>query len=101
MQYDGLLETSGKHVLIGLTTMPFSLPGAAMLFTKKTITGSLIGGAKATQDMIDFCCAKNIYPEIEVIGADKIVDALKALDGKNDSLKRYVIDCSTIPGQSE
>ncbi len=46
--------------------------------------------------MMDYCCAKNVFPDIQVIKANEIVDVLKQLKEKNDTGKRYVLDCSTI-----
>lgn len=96
MPYASLLASDGQHTLIGLTTQPFSVPGAPFLFSQKSIRGSLIGGTQKTQEMIDFCCSKGVYPAIKVIDAKEISDTLKKLDEKNDSIVRYVIDCSTI-----
>jgi len=97
MPYAGMLDAAGKYICIGLTTAPFSIAAPALLFSQKTIQGSLIGGTKATQEMIDFCCEKGIYPAIQVIPATDIIATLKKLDEKNDSVVRYVIDCATIP----
>eukprot|EP00960_Hanusia_phi_P039500 753915-Hanusia_phi.AAC.31 len=96
MPYIGLLATKGTHVMIGLTTKPLSVAGSALLFGRQNVTGSLIGGMQRTQEMIDFCCSKNIFPDVKVIGATEIKDALTKLEGKNDSLVRYVIDCGTF-----
>jgi D-arabinose 1-dehydrogenase-like Zn-dependent alcohol dehydrogenase len=46
--------------------------------------------------MMDFCVAKGIYPEVEVIKMDQIVPSLQKLKEKNDRLVRFVIDCSSI-----
>jgi len=56
------------------------------------VAGSLIGGMKSTQECVDFCAAKNIYPDCEMIEA-KDLDATwdKLVQGGADGL-RYVID---------
>eukprot|EP00227_Mantoniella_beaufortii_P015055 CAMPEP_0197592856 /NCGR_PEP_ID=MMETSP1326-20131121/16142_1 /TAXON_ID=1155430 /ORGANISM="Genus nov. species nov., Strain RCC2288" /LENGTH=360 /DNA_ID=CAMNT_0043158661 /DNA_START=48 /DNA_END=1130 /DNA_ORIENTATION=+ len=97
MPYANLLCGDGQMTLIGLTTEPFSVPGAPFLFSQKSLRGSLIGGTQRTQEMIDFCCSKGVYPDIKVIPATEVMDVLKKLEEKNDSIVRYVIDCATIP----
>ena len=57
----------------------------------KTITGSLVGGTKVTQEMIDFCVAHKIYPNIEVIPIQYANEALERLI-KKDVKYRFVID---------
>eukprot|EP00802_Teleaulax_amphioxeia_P019922 Tamp_20177.p1 GENE.Tamp_20177~~Tamp_20177.p1 ORF type:complete len:361 (+),score=102.73 Tamp_20177:39-1085(+) len=96
MPYIGTLKTDGKHVLIGLTGKPMSIAGAPFLFGRVSVTGSLIGGIKATQEMMDFCTKNNIYPNVQVIKASEVQGALEKLDKKSDQIVRYVIDCSTL-----
>lgn len=91
-----LLATDGTIVLLGLSTVPVSYAVPNFLFSRHTVTGSLIGGMKRTQEMMDFCCSKGIFPEVQVIGQDAIMESLTKLKTKNDSLIRYVIDCSTL-----
>lgn len=98
MPYIGTLKTDGKHVLIGLTGKPFSLPGAPFLFGRVSVTGSLIGGVERTQEMMDFCVKNNIYPNVQVIKGTEIQGALEKLDKKSDTMVRYVIDCSSFKG---
>ncbi len=57
----------------------------------RTISGSLTGGTKVTQEMIDFCAAQNIYPNIEVIPIQYANEALERLI-KSDVKYRFVID---------
>lgn len=92
----GLLATDGKIVLIGLQPAPMSYAVPNFLFSRHTITGSLIGGMKRTQEMMDFCVKNGIYPEVEVIKMDQIMPSLQTLKAKNDRLVRFVIDCSSI-----
>lgn len=93
---DGLLVTDGTFVAIGLCPAPMKLMTPPLLFGRKSVAGSLMGGMQMTQEMMDFACAKDIFPDVEVIGKDRIAGALKALDKKNDHMLRYVIDCSTF-----
>lgn len=57
----------------------------------KTITGSVMGGTKETQEMIDFCAANGIYPEIEIIPIQYVNEALERMENK-DVKYRFVID---------
>ena len=62
------------------------------MWKRASISGSLIGGIAETQECIDLCAAQNIKPEIEIVTAERIDDVYRILDGKNDSVKRYVLD---------
>ena len=57
----------------------------------KTVSGSVAGGTKLTQEMIDFCDAHKIYPNIEVIPIQYANEALERLI-KRDVKYRFVID---------
>ena len=57
----------------------------------KTISGSVTGGTKVTQEMIDFCASHKIYPNIEVIPIQYANEALERLI-KKDVKYRFVID---------
>lgn len=57
----------------------------------KTISGSVTGGTKQTQEMLDFCAANEIYPNIETIPIQQINEALERLINK-DVKYRFVID---------
>lgn len=57
----------------------------------RTVTGSTTGGVKQTQEMLDFCASKKIYPEIELIPVSYINEALERLI-KKDVKYRFVID---------
>ena len=57
----------------------------------RTISGSVTGGTKETQEMIDFCAAKGIYPNIEVIPIEYANKALERVINR-DVKYRFVID---------
>lgn len=57
----------------------------------KTVAGSITGGTKEIQEMIDFCAANKIYPSIEVIPIEYINEALQRVVNK-DVKYRFVID---------
>lgn len=57
----------------------------------KTISGSITGGTKQTQEMLDFCAAHKIFPEVEIIPIQYANEALERLI-KKDVKYRFVID---------
>ena len=57
----------------------------------KTISGSLVGGVKETQEMLDFCSAHKIYPNIEIVPIQYVNEAWERLT-KGDVKYRFVID---------
>lgn len=64
------------------------------MMRRKSIAGSLIGGLQETQECIDFCHKHNIEPEYKLITYKDLPNVYHALDGKNDSITRYVLDIS-------
>jgi uncharacterized zinc-type alcohol dehydrogenase-like protein len=62
------------------------------MFNRFSISGSLIGGIKATQECVNFCNERNVYPDCQVIEADKIAWAWEQLNSSNADGVRYVID---------
>lgn len=86
-----LLKTNGKLVLVGGTTKPFELPAFPLILGRKMVGGSLIGGIKETQEMIDFAAKHDITAVIEVIPVDYINTAMERLQ-KTDVRYRFVID---------
>ena len=67
------------------------LTGNALVFGRKNITGSLIGGMAETQEVVDYCAARNIKSDIEMITPDQITNAYARVINK-DVRYRFVID---------
>ena len=67
--------------------------GVNIICWNRAVGGSAIGGIPETQEMLDFCAAKNIYPDVEFIAMNEINDAYERLL-KNDVRYRFVIDMS-------
>jgi uncharacterized zinc-type alcohol dehydrogenase-like protein len=61
----------------------------------RAVGGSAIGGIPETQEMLDFCAVKNIYPDCEMIRMDEVNDAYERLL-KNDVRYRFVIDMASM-----
>jgi len=93
--YINMLKTHGVFALVGAPAEPFALPGFPLIMQNKTITGSLIGGIKETQEMMDYCAEHNIVSEVEVIGFDKLEEAYDRTL-KSDVKYRFVLDVATL-----
>lgn len=92
MLYHNLLRNDGTLVQLGLVQKPHELPQTPLIFKRAGVSGSLIGGIKNTQEVIDLCQSKKIYPTIEVVPVSKINDIFHELQGKNTMPRRYVLD---------
>ncbi|GAB2277518.1 cinnamoyl-Coa reductase, variant 3 [Dionaea muscipula] len=88
--YMWLLKTTGVLVLVGFPSKVEFGP-ASLILGMKTVTGSLTGGTRETQEMLDFCAANGVYPKVEVIPIQYASEALERLI-KKDVKYRFVID---------
>ncbi|KAJ0039715.1 hypothetical protein Pint_27734 [Pistacia integerrima] len=86
-----LLKSNGKLIMVGAPEKPLELPIFPLLMGRKTVAGSMGGGMKETQEMIDFAAKHNITADIEVISMDYVNTAMERLD-KADVRYRFVID---------
>ncbi|XP_077222594.1 cinnamyl alcohol dehydrogenase 2-like [Tasmannia lanceolata] len=86
-----LLKVHGKLVMVGGPERPLELPVHPLLEGGKTVAGSLIGGMKETQEMIDFAAKHNITADIELVPMDYVNKAMERL-AKADVRYRFVID---------
>lgn len=91
----GMLTLDGNLTLVGAPEKPLSVSSFALLFGRKTLSGSLIGGIKETQEMLDFCGQHNIIADVEVIPMQKINEAYERLL-KSDVKYRFSIDMATL-----
>ena len=73
----------------------FSINVGQLVFGRKTLAGSLIGGIKETQEMLNFCGEKQIVSEVEMIQMNDINAAYKRLV-KSDVKYRFVIDMKSL-----
>jgi uncharacterized zinc-type alcohol dehydrogenase-like protein len=90
------LKRDGALVLVGAPPTPHPSPNAsALIFKRRSIGGSLIGGVKETQEMLDFCGQHGIVCDIEKINAKQINDAYERML-KSDVKYRFVIDIATL-----
>eukprot|EP00897_Mesotaenium_endlicherianum_P001981 jgi/Mesen1/1810/ME000140S00756 len=86
-----LLDLDGKYIVVGGAAEPFAISGHQLVMGRKLLAGSMIGGIKETQDMLDFCGEKNITCLIEKIPIDYVNTAMERLE-KSDVKYRFVID---------
>ncbi|KAJ4965415.1 hypothetical protein NE237_017264 [Protea cynaroides] len=86
-----LLKTNGKLVMVGAPNRPLELPVFPLLMGRKMVGGSLIGGMKETQEMIDFAGKHSITADIELIPIGYLNTAMERLV-KADVKYRFVID---------
>jgi uncharacterized zinc-type alcohol dehydrogenase-like protein len=93
--YLSLLALDGTIVNVGAPAEPLSLNVFSLLMGRRSYAGSLIGGIRETQEMLDFCAEHHLGAEIEVIPADKINEAYERVLA-SDVRYRFVIDTSTL-----
>ena len=93
--YLGLLKLDGTLVELGMPEHPMEVPAAALIFGRRSIAGSLIGGIAETQEMLDFCAEHDVTPEIEVIEPDYLNDAYERVLA-SDVRYRFVIDTRSL-----
>lgn len=94
-----LMATNGKYVLVGAPPEPYQVSAFPLLFKRVLVGGSLIGGIKETQEMLDFCSEKNIACTIEKIPMSYVNTAMERML-KGDVKYRFVIDVEGTIEQS-
>jgi len=94
-QFLSLLALDGAMVNVGAPGEPLSLSAFSLITGRRSFAGSLIGGIRETQEMLDFCAEHNLAAEIEIISADQIDKAYKRVLA-GDVRYRFVIDVATM-----
>jgi uncharacterized zinc-type alcohol dehydrogenase-like protein len=94
--FTALLKRDGTLCLLGVPEHPHPSPNIGpLIFRRKAIAGSLIGGLPETQEMVDFCAERGIVSEIEIIRAQQIDEAYERMV-KGDVKYRFVIDSASL-----
>ncbi|ANZ23873.1 alcohol dehydrogenase [Rhodococcus sp. WB1] len=93
--YLGLLAVDGTLVNVGAPAEPLSLNVFSLIGGRRSYAGSMIGGIRQTQEMLNFCAAHDIGADVEVIPADRINDAYERVLA-SDVRYRFVIDTATL-----
>jgi uncharacterized zinc-type alcohol dehydrogenase-like protein len=91
----GLLRRDGNLCLVGAPEKPLSVAPFNLLFGRKSLSGSPIGGIAETQEMLDFCGKHNITADVEVIPIQKVNEAYERLV-KADVKYRFSIDMASL-----
>jgi alcohol dehydrogenase (NADP+) len=93
--YVNLLKNNGKIIVVGAPPKPVGFGVFNIIASRRTVAGSMIGGIKQTQDMLDFCGRHNIVCDIEMVTASQINECYeRAIAG--DVKYRFVIDAATF-----
>lgn len=93
--YASLLKLDATMVCVGAPEHPASLNVFPLIMKRRSIAGSLIGGIKETQEMLDFCGKHGITADIELISIDTINQAYDRMV-KGDVRYRFVIDINSL-----
>lgn len=94
-QYLDLLALDGTMVVVGIPEKQTPLGSLPLVAGRRSLAGSLIGGIKETQEMLDFCSKNNITSEIELIPIQKVNEAYKRVLN-SDVRYRFVIDIKSL-----
>lgn len=93
--YLQLLRRDGNLTVVGAPDNPHAISAFPLLFRRRSLSGSLIGGIAETQEMLDFCGKHNITADVEIIPIQKVNEAYERLL-KGDVKYRFSIDMSSI-----
>ncbi len=94
----GLLRRDGNLTLVGAPEKPMPVSSFSLIFARRSLSGSLIGGIKETQEMLDFCGKHNITSDVEVIPIQKVNEAYDRLL-KADVKYRFSIDMASLKNE--
>jgi uncharacterized zinc-type alcohol dehydrogenase-like protein len=93
--YIQLLRRDGNLTLVGAPEKPLTVPAFGLIFGRRSLSGSPIGGIPETQEMLDFCGAHNITADVEVIPIQKVNEAYEKLV-KSSVKYRFSIDLASL-----
>ena len=93
--YTSLLDVDGTLVIVGQVGPMQGFMAAPMIMGRRRLAGSLIGGIKETQEVLDFCAEHNIHPICEMIRPDQVNEAFATM-AKGDIAHRFVMDMSEL-----
>ncbi|GAA0690908.1 NAD(P)-dependent alcohol dehydrogenase [Kitasatospora atroaurantiaca] len=93
--YLGLLRVDGTLVNVGAPAEPSAVHMFSLIIGRKSLAGSMIGGIRETQEMLDFCASHGIGSDIETIGVEQINEAYARVLA-SDVRYRFVIDTATF-----
>ncbi|MFZ0223652.1 MAG: NAD(P)-dependent alcohol dehydrogenase, partial [Candidatus Nitrosopolaris sp.] len=93
--YLNLLDLNGTMVVVGIPEKQTPINPATLIMARRSLAGSVIGGIRETQEMLDFCSKHNISSDIEVTPIQKVNEAYERVV-KSDVRYRFVIDMKSL-----
>jgi len=90
-----LLKVDGTMVLVGVPAKSLGFEAHNLILRRRALAGSVIGGIPETQEMLDFCAAKKVLADVEVIPMAKVNEAYERML-KSDVRYRFVLDLKTL-----
>jgi uncharacterized zinc-type alcohol dehydrogenase-like protein len=97
--YINLLKRDGNLTMVGAPEKPLPVAVFGLIFGRKSVSGSPIGGLPETQEMLDFCGEHNITADVEVIPIQQVNEAYERMS-KSDVKYRFTIDMATLKSES-
>ena len=96
--YINLLKIDGNLTMVGAPEKPLQIAVFPLIFGRRSVSGSPIGGLPETQEMLDFCGEHNITADVEVIPIQKVNEAYERLL-KSDVKYRFTIDMASLKSE--
>ena len=96
--YINMLARDGNLTMVGAPATPLAVGVFGLIFKRRSFSGSLIGGIRETQEMLDFCSQHNIISDVEVIPIQKLNEAYERLV-KSDVKYRFSIDMASLKSE--
>ena len=93
--YLNLLKRDGTLILVGVPMQPLAVHPFSIIPRRRRVAGSMIGGIRETQEMLDFCGKHGIVSDVEVIPMQSINQAFERTI-KGDVKYRFVIDMKSL-----
>jgi uncharacterized zinc-type alcohol dehydrogenase-like protein len=96
--YINLLRRDGNITMVGAPEKPLAVSVFGLIFGRRSLSGSPIGGIPETQEMLDFCSAHDITADVEIIPIQKVNEAYERLV-KSDVKYRFSIDMASLKSE--
>jgi uncharacterized zinc-type alcohol dehydrogenase-like protein len=93
--YLALVKRDGTMTLVGAPENPPVVEPFSLIFKRRQLAGSLIGGLPETQEMLDYCAERGITSDVEIISMAQINEAYERML-RSDVKYRFVIDMATL-----
>ncbi len=96
--YIQMLKRDGNITMVGLPGQPLPVAAFGLIYNRRSLSGSMIGGMRETQEMMDFCGQHNITADVEVIPIQKVNEAYERML-KSDVKYRFSIDMASLKAE--